>query len=199
MDVSTGNDKLYELGSLDNSSAFVIVDFVPEGIWLSYAGYEGPGGGLFLLDLATGALKDAGVPGILDPVSGGPGIFWFTDAGPNPQTSAGMGSIIPARLQRLTISDRKTQAWFSKPGSYLRILGSDLAGHPIFWVDSESIWVASSPSEAKVIGLPQGEYQLIADGHGVWFGSEKGVYLYSDASGLQKVSNQPGYPANGCF
>jgi hypothetical protein len=33
----------------------------------------------------------------------------------------------------------------------------------------------------------------------VWFGSPQGIYLYSDAGGLQKVSDQPGYPANGCF
>jgi hypothetical protein len=41
--------------------------------------------------------------------------------------------------------------------------------------------------------------QPIADGHGVWFGSPQGIYLYTDAKGLQKVSDQPGYPANGCF
>jgi hypothetical protein len=49
-----------------------------------------------------------------------------------------------------------------------------------------------------VIGLPQGDYVLIADSHGVWFGSRQGIYLYSVAGRLLKVSNQPGYPANGC-
>jgi hypothetical protein len=33
----------------------------------------------------------------------------------------------------------------------------------------------------------------------VWFGSEQGIYLYSAGAGLQKVSNTPGLPANGCF
>jgi len=201
VEVSSGNDRPYELGPPGDVSAYVVVDFATEGIWLSYAGYEGPGGGLFLLDLATGVLKDAGVPGLVAPVSGGPGVFWFTDAGMTPQTSTGMGSIIPARLQRLTISDGKTQTWFSKPGSYLGILGSDLAGHPIFWANSDiwSIVMALSPSETKVIGLPQGDYQLIADSHGAWLGGQQGIYLYSNAGVLQKVSNQPGYPANGCF
>jgi hypothetical protein len=203
VNVSNGNDKLYELGSLDNSSAYVIVDFAPEGVWLSYAGYEAPGRGLLLLDLATGLLKDSGIPEITEPVAGAPGAFWFTDGGPNPQTAA-IGFTIPARMQRLTISDGKTQVWFSKPGSYLRSLGTDLAGHPIFGIwssqsDGYDVWLALSPSDAKVIGLPQSNYQLIADGHGVWFGSQQGIYLYSEASGLQKVSNQPGYPANGCF
>ena len=39
----------------------------------------------------------------------------------------------------------------------------------------------------------------ITDSHGVWFGSQQGIYLYSSSGGLQKVSNQPGYPANGCL
>jgi hypothetical protein len=39
----------------------------------------------------------------------------------------------------------------------------------------------------------------IADSHGIWFGSQQGIYLYSDNIGLQKVSDQPGCPANGCF
>jgi hypothetical protein len=35
--------------------------------------------------------------------------------------------------------------------------------------------------------------------HGIWFGSLDGIYLYAQAHGLVKVSNQPGYPANGCI
>lgn len=206
VDVPSGNDKLYELGQADDTSAYVIVVFAPEGIWLSYSGYEGPGGGLFLLDLATGALKDVGGPVlILEPVAGGSGVFWFTDPGPNPQyVSKGMGYILLDRVQRLTISDGKTETWFSKPGSDLQILGTDLAGHPILSSspstgNGNDVWLVSSPTQAKVIGLPQGYNQLIADSHGVWFGGRQGIYLYSDAGGLQKVSNQPGYPANGCF
>jgi len=206
VDVSNGNDLLYELGSVGDLSAYVIVDFAPEGVWLSYAGYEGPGSGLFLLDLVTGALKDVGGPAlILEPVAGGSGVFWFTDPGPNPQqVNTGMGFILPSRVQRLTISDGKTATWFSKPGSYLQILGTDQAGHPIVISSASTgngneVWLASSPTQAKVIGLPQGYYQLIADSHGVWFGGQQGIYLYSDAGGLQKVSHQPGYPANGCF
>jgi hypothetical protein len=205
VEVSNGNDRLYELGSVGDLSAYVIVDFAPEGIWLSYAGYESPGAGLFLLDLTTGALKDVGGPWVVfEPVTGGPGVFWFTDGGPNPQVSIGMGSIVPARLQRFTIADGKTEIWFSKPGSYLKVLGTDLAAHPIFTSSAitgngNDVWLALSPTQAKVIGLPQGDYQLITDSHGVWFGSRQGIYLYSAGGRLQKVSNQPGYPANGCF
>jgi hypothetical protein len=202
VDVSSGHNRLYELGPHGDVSAYVVVDFAAEGIWLSYAGYEAPGGGLFLLNLATGVLKKVGGRGILEPVAGRNGVFWFTDGGPNPQASA-IGFTIPARVNRLTISDGKTVAWFSKPGSYLRVLGTDLAGRPVFTSQANQgkidILRALSPSEARVTGLPQGYYQLIADSHGAWFGGDQGVYLYTDAGRLTKVSNQPGYPANGCI
>jgi hypothetical protein len=197
IDVSTGNDKVYELGSARDLSAYAVVAVAPEGIWLSGAGYEAPGGGLFLLDLNTGLLQDRSVPGIIEPVAGGPGVFWFTDAGPNPQPSA-IGFPLPSRVQRLTISDGMTEVWYSEPGAYLSVLGTDLAGHPII-TDWSSVWLVSGPSDAKVIDLPKGNYMLVADSHGLWFGGEHGIYLYSGAGELRKVSSQPGFPANGCF
>lgn len=220
VDVPSRNERVIDLGPTGDPSGYMIVNFATEGIWLSYTGYEGPGGGLLLLDLSTGALKNPGVPGmvessggsfgrdgetLMEPVAGGPGVFWFTDGGPNPQ-SAAIGFTIPARVQRLTMSDGKTSSWFTKQEAWVRVLGADVAGHPIIatWplsadMNSKTIWLASSPTKAQIIGLPQGDYRFIADGHGVWFGNQQGIFLYSDATGLQKVSNQPGYPANGCF
>jgi len=48
VNVSTGSDQVYELGSADDLSAYVVVAYGPEGIWLTYSGYEGPSHGLFL-------------------------------------------------------------------------------------------------------------------------------------------------------
>ena len=197
VDVRTGTEKLVELGAPEDTSAYVVVSFAPEGIWLSYAGYESPSSGLLLVT-GTAVLKDVGGPGIYEPVAGAPGVFWFTDGGPIPQQSAGLGGIIQARMQRLTISDSRTEPWFSESGLYLTVLGTDLVGHPIF-SDGNNVRLASSPGEAKVIGLHQGFYHLTSDSHGVWFGGEQGIFLYSEAGSLQKVSNQQGYPVNGCF
>lgn len=194
--VINGNEKVVDVGS--DGGAFVVVDFAPEGIWLSYAGYEGPSGGLFLQDAKTAEFKDVGGPDIFQVVAGAPGVFWFTDGGPNPQTSPGIGVIYQARIQRLTISDGKKETWFTEPGKYLSVLGTDLAGNPIF-TDGDVIRIASAPNEARVIGLPHGNYEVIADSHGVWFGGDQGIYLYSDSGGVKKVSGQPGSPANGCF
>jgi hypothetical protein len=197
VDVPIGFDKAVDLGAPGDTSAYRVVSFATEGIWLSYAGYESPGAGLFLFDAGTATMKDVAGPEILEPVAGGPGVFWFTDGGPNPQSSAGMGSIIPARMQRLTIWDNKLETWFSEPGSSVTVFGTDLAGHPIF-TDGKDVRLALSPSETKVIGLPQGFYRPLADRRGVWFGGHQGIYLYSASGHVQKVSSQAGSPAGTC-
>jgi len=195
--VPTGMEKIVELGATGDNAAYVVVSYAPEGIWFSYAGYEGPSGGLFFLDSGTADWKEISGTTVLAPVAGAPGVFWFTDGGPTPEYSAtGMGYFILSRLQRFSAEDGKAEEWFNEPGSYLRILGTDGVGHPIF-TDGKDIRLALSPNETKVIGLPQGDYQLFADRRGVWFGGQTGIYLYSGGS-VQKVSKHAGTPAGSC-
>lgn len=196
VDLPTGSEKLYELAPTGDPAGYVVVSVATEGIWLSFSGYEGPRGGLFLLDLTTGQLKNVGGQRmIFDPVAGGPGIFWFTEPGPNP-TMSGIGFYMPDRVKRFTIVDGKAEDWFIKDGSYLTVLGTDLAGHPIL-TDSTEVWLASSPDASTVIAVPPGYYHAFTDEHGIWFGGDQGIYLYA-ATGVQKVSDQKGAPAGTC-
>jgi hypothetical protein len=202
VDLSSGSDQVFLLAQAGDSSAYTIVDFAPEGIWLTYSGYEGPTGGLFFLDPATGVLKDTSIP-VTSPVAGSPGVFWFTDPGPNPQMGGGIGYVIQSRLLRLTVSDGNREVWLSMPGHEITFKGTDFEGHPIIhsWLDGgadESIRLVTSPTESKVIGLPHGDYGVIADSHGVWFGDDMGLYLYSAAGEVTKVSSRPAYPAGTC-
>lgn len=204
VDMVTGKDQLYEIGSSVNQLPFVILAFTSEGIWLSNAGYEAPGGGLFLLDPATGVLKSFGDRAITEPVAGGPGVFWFTDVGPNPDVAA-IGFGIPERVLQLTISDGKSALWFTKHGSYVRVLGTDLTGHPIIgtWVNGaeppdETVWLATSATNVTQIGVVHDAFQPIADSHGMWFGGSDGIYLYSEATGMEKITDKAAYPAGTC-
>jgi hypothetical protein len=197
VDLSTVNEKLYELAPTGDPAGYVVKNVTAEGVWLSYAGYEGPSGGLFLLDLTTGRLIDVGgKQEIFDAVAGAPGTFWFTDNGLHPQPRGGIGGNLLARVQRLTIPDGKAESWFVKDGSDLRVLGVDMAGHPVV-ADQNDYWLASTPSDSKVIELPGGFYQLFTDRHGLWFGGDRGVYLYTEG-GVRKVSDQKGMPAGAC-
>jgi hypothetical protein len=205
VDMATNKDQLYEIGAATNQLPFVILSFAPEGIWLSNGGYEGPGGNLFLLDLASGSLKDVGGREITEPVTGGPGVFWFTAAGQNPEVAA-MGYPLPEQVLELKISDGKSAIWFTKHGSYVKVLGTDLAGHPIVgtWVNGadppdETVWLVSSPTAATDIGVVHDAFQPIADSHGVWFGSTQGIYLYSGAAGMKKITDKSANPAGTCL
>ena len=198
VEVATGKDRVYALSSATDNSSYVVIEVATDAIWLTYSGYESPRGGLFRLDLNTGVLQDAGGGRqMFDAVAGGPGLFWFTDPGPHPQRSAGMGGILPARVNRLQVSDGNTEAWFTKDGSYLTVLGVDVGGHPIL-TDGSQVWLASSPSDSKVIGVPEAYYQVVADRHGVWLGGSTGIYLYTSAGEVQKVTDQAAGVAGSC-
>ena len=198
VDVAKNNDHSYDLGPNGDPAAYVVVAFAPEGIWLSFGGYEGPGGGLFLFDLNTGSLKNvSGTQEFDEPVAAGHGAFWFTDAGPHPQVEAGMGFGIPAQIQRFTVADGRSEEWFTKDGAYVRVLGTDLAGHPIF-TDGTDILLATAPDQTHVIVQHQNIYAVFVDGHGIWLGGQTGIYLYTTAGDLVMVSDQAGSPVGSC-
>ena len=197
VDLGTGTEKLYELAPTGNPAGYVVISLATEGVWLSSAGYEGPRGGLFLLDITTGQFKNVGGQRqIFDSVAGGPGVFWFTDPGPNPQPMGGIGGDFLARVQRLTIADGKAEDWFTKDGSYLTVLGTDRASHPIV-SDDNAVWLVPTRGVAIDIGLGAGYYRAFVDEHGIWFGGDKGIYLYS-RDRVQRVSDQKGVPAGTC-
>jgi hypothetical protein len=89
------------------------------------------------------------------------------------------------------------------------VVGLDVNGHPLIdvvnkWMDISSTELMIAPDTANQKTIKKGPLAgtlvyPVADSHGIWFGSQQGIYLYSDSGGLQKVSDQPGYPANGCF
>lgn len=199
IEISTGQDSVFALGLASDTSAYTVIEFASEGIWLTYSGYESPRAGLFLFDLTSGALRDVGGPKVIyDPVPGARGVFWFTDGGPSPhQSQIGLGGVLLSRVQRLTVADGKTDVWFTEDGSDLSVIGSDLSGHPII-TDGSQVWLALSPDNAKVIGLPKGYYQVLADSHGIWFGGGEGIYLYSPTGDLVKVSSQSAGLAGTC-
>ena len=207
VDLATSHDQVFLLGLASDLNAYTIVDFAADGIWLAYSGYEGPSFGLFFFDPATGLLEDmglaSGLAGLADPVAGGPGVFWFTDPGPKPQGSEGMGELLQSGVQRVTIGNGHREVWFTKPGYYVGVIGTDSMGHPIIHSYSkdgadESVRLLMSPTESKVIGVPPGSYEVSSDSHGSWFGGNAGIYLYTQAGVVQKVSSQAGIPSGTC-
>lgn len=197
--VKTGVELTFDDGAW--ASPFQILDYAAEGIYLTttYVDY-----GLWLMSPTTGAVTKVADPWDVQG-SAGNRVFWVgavNASDPHP-----VAGVAPDQLERLNLVDGSRVAWFYRPGSSVHYVSQDVDGNPIIVASgvsgpqeflllvgsgvSRSIW--TSGDRVPGIGSP------ISDNHGVWFGSPDGIFLYSLANGVQKVSNQPGYPANGCF
>jgi len=115
------------------------------------------------------------------------------------------------QIWRLDLIAGRQIIWVDRPGTGLVVIGIDRQGRPL----TRAVHDAThdlDPTAELLLSLDDATQRSIykgaitatlsggiTDDHGVWFGSPQGVYLYSDAGGLQKVSDQAGYPANGCF
>jgi len=196
VDVKTAVDAAFDDGPW--GSPYIILDYAAEGIYLTtaYVGY-----GLWLMNTATGVITQAADPWDVQG-SAGNRVFWVGAVnGRDPHPIAG---VAPDELDRLNLVDGSREVWFYRPERAVHYVSQDVSGHPIVIVsaafDHLELWLVLGPGinrpivmgDVPTIGSP------IADEHGIWFGSPDGIYLYSEANGLEKVSNQPGNPANGC-
>ncbi len=199
--VKTGVELAFDDGPWSNP--YVVLDYAAQGIYLItiFGAYFG----LWLMDPTTGAItRVANLPNVQG--SAGSDIFWVGAI--NPSDPHPIAGVAPDQLDRLSLVDGSRFTWFYRPGSSVHFIGEDLGGHPIIFVanadGSTEVLLVPAPGINRPI-LPSWDAldtisDPISDSHGIWFGSPKGIYFYSDAIGLlQRVSDQPGYPANGCF
>ena len=197
--VKTGVDLAFDDGQW--SSPYVILDYAAEGIYLTtaYVGY-----GLWLMNPATGVVTQVAdrwdVQG-----SAGNRAFWVGAVNSSDQNP--ITGLVPNEVDRLNLVDGSQVPWFYRPGSSVHFVNQDVAGHPIVIASTVNgpaeLLLVLAPGISRSI-LTEGDKSPgigspIADKHGIWFGGPDGIFLYSEANGLQKVSNQPGNPANGCF
>jgi hypothetical protein len=210
VDLATGTDRGFNTPSAEWFIPYAVLDYASEGIYLIQH-YESPDYGLWLLNPSTGTMAKVAQ---LDYVDGSAGnkIFWLGSINPNDRDNIGTLYAYADQIDRYNLVDGTRVPWLYQPGKGIQMLAVDATGHPI--VEVINTFVAEdlavrlmlllSPTEQRTIITAPARFlgsfeQPIADSHGVWFGSSQGIYLYSDANGLQKVSHQPGFPANGCF
>jgi hypothetical protein len=187
----------------------IVFDYSAEGIYLVQA-FEGPIPGMWLFDPTTSSIRQ--VTKVSVEVNAGRGTFWIDDlnpADPNPVRS--YMRILPNQIWRLDLKSGHQVIWLDRPGTGLAVIGIDAQDRPLIRAVHDgrnnldpTAELLLSLDDALQRSIYKGAIAAslsigITDEHGVWFGSPQGIYLYSDSSGLQKVSDQPGYPANGCF
>lgn len=197
---------------------YVVLDYAKEGIYLGNA-YEGLGG-VSLMDPNGGAIRDLG-PYYFYPVMVVAGsAVWFGSADPaDPNPAPGGLSGAPDSVDSYNFISRSQTPWLYLPGTFVQVVAVDASGHPIVLVghgsgssdDNAELLLLTGPGAAQQIfhgthaelgsitaSISIGFSGPIADSHGIWFGSPAGIYLYSPGVGMRKVSDQVGYPGNGC-
>jgi hypothetical protein len=205
VDVVGGKERTFSLSAIGANYVF---DYGSDGIFMTF-GFEGLHG-LWLVDPVTGSSHQ--LPGISSPqVSGGSGVVWVGEvnpADPSPINTGTSVGILEDQIIRVDVKSSSRIPWLYRPGTGLSVLAIDGRGYPLIalkrdWRDPVTeLLIAPDTTTQRTIykGPLVGTWGVgIADSHGVWFGSPQGIYFYSETGGLQKVSNQPGFLANGCF
>lgn len=223
VDLATGHVRSYPATFAEFKLArYVVVDYAKEGIYMALA-YEGPISGLWLLDPNTGAIRKVASLPYLQAIAGS--AVWLGNANPEDPNPAPGGLVAVAdSLNRFDLVTGSQTNWLYRPGTAVQVVALDAAEHPLVLVqqgfsDDAELLLLTSPGEAKqIVHGTRAELSWItpfssapawwdrampspspiADSHGVWFGSSTGIYLYSPALGVRKISDQSGYPGNGC-
>lgn len=195
VDVASGHDKTFPVAGIGLIP--VPLDFAADGVYLT-EGWEGTDG-LWKLNPTTGAFQK--LANTSTPEAYRNGKLWFV----TPQPVPGKGA---DTVKVLDLASGKTTVWFHRSGRALGVEGFDAQGHPVmasyFQGVSEhliaELWSVSTPGfETKLFaGEVYDKQFVLADQHGLWFGAAGGLYLYSQTSGLQRVSNKAVVPAGSC-
>jgi hypothetical protein len=214
VDVATGKDHAFhELTSTTGVNPQTsVLNYANEGVYL-VQGFEQLGAGLWLVNPTTGSVRQ--ISSTLKPVAVAPGVVWaqvLNPADPKPIVTGSSAGTLPNEIDRLDLATGNQTVWLYRPGTGLGIIGFDLGGNPVIrslhggfdQIDDPEAEVLIAPKPDSSRSLYKGSLAktlggAISDEHGIWFGSPQGIYLSPAGQGLEKISNQPGSPANGCF
>ncbi len=205
VEASTGKEQVISLPATRNP---LVLDYEATTVYLTES-EEGGNYGLWRVSVSTGRVDKASDQSGTQAVAGNG--LWFgelnpLDPGPFPPGSGGG----PDTLKRWDLSSRTTTLWFYRPASNVYLLGLDRDGAAVIMVLSANGQRTVASSELLLVSRPGQEtrifsvadvfnlLEVIADEHGLWLGSNKGIFLYSRDAGMRKVSDYVGVPANGC-
>lgn len=180
-----------QLDDYDGTAAYFSVEQMenyPTGVWR--------------VDLASGRITQASQVSNIFAVRDGFAWVGAVDPhDPNPPTAPASVHFFDSIVQvNLTTGAQTT--WFYRPGVAVRLVAVDASGRPIVVVNGGPDFMSNTQFEFRRLNEPlsggedngdliyMGALQLNQpqpDGDRVWFGGDRGIYVYTSASGLQKV------------
>jgi len=154
-----------------------------------------PVAGIWVLPF-SGAPRQVTTKGYWQAV-GGSGAFGYEA----PSIPAGASQ----RLVRLDLKSGTITPWFNDLPQYTNVLGFDLKGHPIVFLQGtpQQLLVLTGSNES--VALSDGSFQnfyvsgVLADPHGLWLTAGDGIYLWKGVgTNLERASQVTGPIAGPC-
>jgi hypothetical protein len=158
--------------------------------------------GLYLIDTNTGAVRGLTARGAWQAI--GQTAAWGTEV-PSAVNVDTSHTII-----RFDLTSGQIAAYFSQPGSYLSVVAFDEQDRPVIDASNDvvqQVWALNGANHADRIfsgpGNQSKDYLRISppgvtDSHGVWFGTDQGLMLYTTTDGFKKMSATTGQVGGGC-
>lgn len=196
VEVKTGAEQTFDGG--DWADPYEVLDYSVDGVYLITRSRVG----VWLLDPATGNVTRPIHLANVQAYAGG-GRFWAGLA--NQQDPNPINATAPDEVDLVNPADSSRTQWFYRSGTSAHVVTQDGGGHPIVILSTaelnsqELVYLTAPNSSVEIVkgNLPSISDPL-PDSHGVWFGATDGIYLYTIQNGVQKVSDQGGWPSNGC-
>ncbi len=202
VEVATATEKTFTVAvpNIGTANGVQVMDYDGSGVFFAVTQVQADPVGVWRLDARAGSVTAlARVANVMAVRAGYAWAGVLDPHDPNPPTGTASGPLFNSIVQ-VNLSNGAQTAWYYSPGRSQTLLGLassriviNIADAPDFSPVGGEVRLLDHPSTgAEDSGqlLSGGGVELIdpqADGDRVWFGSDRGIYLYTPDGGLQKV------------
>jgi hypothetical protein len=202
VDAATGADNVIDLG-LPEQQPYGVEDYATDGVYVA-SSWEGVANGLWRVDPANGTVTDLGKQDhFTDDGTGHAWVSTFDPRDPNPARSALSGLPLANEVVRRELKTGAVEVWFYHPGFNVALQAAFVGGGLLVWVEPNGglheYWLVTAPGTSTLVAHIDYGGSSMADTRGIWMGGNNGLYLFTRAGGVARVSDLAGDPANGCI
>jgi hypothetical protein len=202
VDIARATEKVFTVAmpQAGTPSGIRVADFDSGGVYFVTTQSDGFAAGVWLMDPATGRVRAlAQLSGVMMVRNG---VAWVGRVDPHdPSPPSASGRRLYDTIVSVNLATGAETNWYYNPSHSVVVRGLDSLGHPVVSVSFAPDYPIDT-SEMRLIDTPgtggESNGELVygggpwlsdpqADGDRLWFGSDRGIYLYTPAAGMQKV------------
>jgi hypothetical protein len=203
VDVALAAERVFTIQTtpaFGNSVGALVLDFDGSSVYFSSMQAMGPPSGVFKLDIRSGAVLEMSKAGGVAFIARG--YAWVNRIDPRDATGPLTGRSGPRSnsVVRVDLSTGQETVWYFVSGQMVYIDGLDRDGTPIVAIEPGPDF-RGDHAAVRLVRSPQDDGGLIDDDAGglglhrpqadsqgrLWFGNDRGIYLYTAAAGLRKI------------